>query len=221
MINLLSSSAFYIVNKQLVKDLGFNAALLLSDLISKREYFEQQFVVHHGWFFNTEENIKRDTTLTGYQQRKATDILVKYNLIETELRGIPAKKHFKINEQTVLEFLENKKLKNLITINNNKLNKIIKQDSTNAMLSRKLIFEETVMQVHDVSNDLLEAFIDYWTEPNKSGTKMRFELQNTWELNLRLKNWCRNQKKWTNTASSGVSKLDQALSEYQKGKALL
>ena len=219
MIHLLSSSAFFIVNKHLVKHLGFNASLLLADLISKQEYFAGQ-----EWFFNTEENIKEDTTLTGYQQRKATEVLIKNNLIEMQIRGIPGKKHYKINEHTVLEFLENKNLKNLISINNNKLNKIKKQDVTTAMMSRKLIFEEQVMQVTDVSKDVLQEFIDYWTESNTRGSKMKYEMQKTWDLNLRLKNWIRNQIKWNKKPENKfntMSKIDQALSEYQKGKELL
>lgn len=37
--------------------------------------------------------------------------------------------------------------------------------------------------------DLLEEFYFYWTEPNKSGTKMRFELEKTWDLSRRLRRW--------------------------------
>ena len=38
----------------------------------------------------------------------------------------------------------------------------------------------------------IEAFIDYWTEKNKSKTKMRFELQNTWDTKRRLQRWVNN-----------------------------
>lgn len=37
--------------------------------------------------------------------------------------------------------------------------------------------------------DMLGAFFTYWTEPNKSETKMRFEMENTWQLSLRLATW--------------------------------
>ena len=40
--------------------------------------------------------------------------------------------------------------------------------------------------------EVLEDFMEYWTEPNKSGTKMRFELEKTWSLSRRLKTWNRN-----------------------------
>lgn len=39
---------------------------------------------------------------------------------------------------------------------------------------------------------LLQDFYSYWSEPNKSKTKMRFELQKTWDTSRRLATWARN-----------------------------
>jgi hypothetical protein len=36
---------------------------------------------------------------------------------------------------------------------------------------------------------MLNAFCDYWTETNRSGTKMRCELEKTWSLEGRLATW--------------------------------
>lgn len=44
------------------------------------------------------------------------------------------------------------------------------------------------------SNGMLNAFFGYWSEPNKSFTKMRFELERTWDLKLRLSNWYNRNK---------------------------
>lgn len=41
---------------------------------------------------------------------------------------------------------------------------------------------------------MLSDFYRYWTELNKSGTKMRFELEKTWSLNGRLSTWAGNQR---------------------------
>ena len=41
-------------------------------------------------------------------------------------------------------------------------------------------------------SDMLREFYDYWSEPNKSRTKMRFEQQPTWELSRRLARWNNN-----------------------------
>ena len=41
---------------------------------------------------------------------------------------------------------------------------------------------------------MLDQFFEYWTEPNKSGSKMRFEMERTWAVNLRLKTWAAREK---------------------------
>ena len=48
----------------------------------------------------------------------------------------------------------------------------------------------------EYSKELLNDFYRYWSEQNKSGTKLKFELQNTWELKLRLATWKRNEEKF-------------------------
>ena len=37
--------------------------------------------------------------------------------------------------------------------------------------------------------EMLAKFFDYWSEPNRSNTKMRYELEKTWSLARRLKTW--------------------------------
>jgi len=46
------------------------------------------------------------------------------------------------------------------------------------------------------SVEMLEAFIDYWTEHNKSKTKLRYELQKTFDIARRLKTWSKNESKF-------------------------
>ena len=41
-----------------------------------------------------------------------------------------------------------------------------------------------------------QNFVDYWTEPNKSGTKVRWEQQPTFDVGRRLKTWFRNYNKF-------------------------
>lgn len=38
--------------------------------------------------------------------------------------------------------------------------------------------------------EMIRAFFEYWTEPNKSFTKMKYETEKTWDLALRLGTWC-------------------------------
>ena len=217
MKHLLSSTAFLIVNKELAKQVGLKAAVLLADLISKEEYFISKGMTD-GWFFNTEANIEADTTLNPYHQRKCIKTLKTHQIIETKRMGIPAKQYFKINEQQVMQILNNLLVKNLTTINKNKEIRII----NNTISNRKNDFVFEVL-TFDYDEVLLNGFIDYWTEPNKSNTKMKFELNKTWQTELRLKTWATNQKKWDKPKSNpkSMSKLDAQINEWQKAKELL
>ena len=185
MKQLLSSTAFLVVNKELAKNIGLKETVLLADLISKEEYFIDNGMTD-GWFFNTEANIQKDTTLTPYQQRNALKTLKKYEIIETMRKGIPAKQYFKINEGQVIKFLNNKSSTNLTTINKNK--EII----LNNKLSIKEKFISQVMYF-DYPKEMKQDFISYWTEGKN---KMRFQKQATFEIKLRLERWSKNSYKW-------------------------
>ena len=214
MKHLLSSSAFLIVNKQLAKQVGLKGAVLLADLISKEEYFIANGMTD-GWFFNTAKNIEEDTCLTSHQQRKAIKNLKDLGIIETKVIGIPAKQHFKIIENKLLSYFntsceESVKLvvKKTQTINKNNNN----NNNNNNISNRrdKFVFE---VLTFDYDESILNGFIDYWTEPNKSNTKMKFELNKTWSTKLRLKTWANNQKKWDKPKSNKktMSKIHQHL----------
>jgi hypothetical protein len=41
---------------------------------------------------------------------------------------------------------------------------------------------------------MLNKFCSYWTEKNKSGTKMRFELERVFEISKRLATWASRDK---------------------------
>ena len=206
MKHLLSSSAFIVLNKQIAKQVGLKEAILLADLISKEEYFISKGMTD-GWFFNTEANIEADTTLNPYHQRKCIKTLKKFKIIETKRMGIPAKQYFKINEEQVMQILNNLIVKDYTTINKNK-EIIINNNISNRR--NDFVFEVLTFEYDE---DLLNGFIDYWTEPNKSNTKMKFELNKTWKTSLRLKTWSSNQKKWDNSKSNskGMSKIHQHL----------
>ena len=230
MKNLLSSTAFLVLNKELARKIGLKEAILLADLISKEEYFISKGMTD-GWFFNTEANIEADTTLNPYNQRKCLKTLKKYEIIETKRKGIPAKQYFKINEANLLNILSCEETEGLVvnklndlsetkltTINKNKEIRI-----TNNTISNRR--DEFVFEVlsFDYDESILNGFIDYWTEPNKSNTKMKFELNKTWSTKLRLKTWAANQKKWDKPKSNTktMSKLDAQINEWQKAKELL
>ena len=58
--------------------------------------------------------------------------------------------------------------------------------------------EDLKAYLEKYGKDMLNEFHRYWTEPNKSNTKMRFEMEKTWSTALRLENWARKDKSFNN-----------------------
>lgn len=54
--------------------------------------------------------------------------------------------------------------------------------------------------------EMVRAFFDYWTEPNKSKTKMRFELEKTWDLKRRLNTWATRDKIPSNNINNATNR---------------
>lgn len=75
---------------------------------------------------------------------------------------------------------------------------------------------EILKYQNEYSLQMLEKFFLYWSEPNKSRTKMRFEQQATWDLSRRLKRWKSNnfdkdEKDTTQKIFEAGEKLKQKL----------
>lgn len=77
---------------------------MYSELISKYRYFANaKQLTPDGFFYNTIEDMEKDTTLTGRQQRTAIKNLIELNLIEYDIRGLPATRYFRIiQDETAL-----------------------------------------------------------------------------------------------------------------------
>lgn len=67
-----------------------------------------------------------------------------------------------------------------------------KLNNTNSIDVRKLKFSQSLIPfVQIYGKEIVREFCDYWTEPNKSNTKFKQEVQKTWDTSLRLKRWAK------------------------------
>jgi general stress protein YciG len=74
-------------------------------------------------------------------------------------------------------------------LNKSKVNK----SKVNNIKERYDDFKQTILKdFKHIDSKALNDFIDYWSEPNKSNTKMKFELQQTFHIGRRLKRWANN-----------------------------
>ena len=64
-----------------------------------------------------------------------------------------------------------------------------------AVIKRRERFKEQLRPyVEEFGKEMMNAFYAYWSELNLSKTKMRYEMEKVWTLNLRLARWAKNSK---------------------------
>jgi hypothetical protein len=113
-----------------------------------------------------------------------------------------AKRLAKLNQQnstnsTNVDFVQQTSTNSTVSVSvNDSVNvNVINKDSKANLEIRTLAFKETLIPYKQkYSIDMLKDFFGYWTEPNKSNTKLKFELQQTWSISRRLETWAKNDK---------------------------
>ena len=118
-LQLISTRNYISLNKDLIRLLGLEEAIILGELASEFDYWEREDKLEEGYFYSTVENIEANTTLSDHKQRKALKNLKSKNLVDVKVKGIPAKRYIKINEDQVLNLINSQFLKNLRTRNEN------------------------------------------------------------------------------------------------------
>ena len=126
---------------------------------------------------------------------------------------------------------DTKQIKDKNIIKETTTNVVAKKDAAKAAtLSRKETFYQSLIPfVGLYPKEMIRAFFDYWSEQNKSGTKMRFELEKTWELSRRLKTWEKKEYQYgnrnhtitsttsTKTRPEGLNTGSESLEEWING----
>ena len=105
------------------------------------------------------------------------------------------------------------------TIKNSEDNNTSINTTSYNIQERKRKFEIEVFSIE--KNNTSRDFIDYWTETNKLGSKMKFEMEKTWNTSLRLKRWNRYNNIWDKSKPQKVSKIKTTLTTNQAAKHLM
>lgn len=93
---------------------------------------------------------------------------------------------------------------------NSSIDKQINNITINNIEERKLKFASTLEPFKSkYGRDLLNQFYKYWTQPNKSNTKFKQELEQTWQLSYRLETWSSREK--TNFAKETIQPIPKML----------
>ena len=104
-----------------------------------------------------------------------------------------------------------------------------KQDAHSTIEARKEDFYNSLVPfVTTYGRDMIRSFFDYWSEFNRSQTKMRFELERTWQTSRRLATWASRDNNFksrnngtdrTNNQEQVRQRADDALAIMQELRA--
>ncbi len=77
---------------------------------------------------------------------------------------------------------------------------------TKLLEKKKVEFKDTVRPFIDQYGVMMcRAFVQYWGEASKSGKKLRWEMEKTWEVGLRLARWKKNEEEKANKFSKPLA----------------
>lgn len=177
-LDIIATSSYITLNKSIIKLLGLEEAVILGELASEFKYWEEKGQIEDGWFYSTVENIEKNTSLSDFKQRKAIKSLKEKNIIEIKIRGIPAKRYIKINEEQVFELLNNKFFNNLRT----STEKIEEQDIEKLKRNNNIINKNKNENNNNYiySPEISKKIIDYLNQ--KLDSNYRYSNKKTIEL---------------------------------------
>jgi hypothetical protein len=156
------------------------------------------------------ETIKEEKSISGRignLKRWNNDLflLVESNKITLEGAEIIAKnRKTSISDKNIANAI---KTSQKVAVNDNVNDNDIK---VNNIDSRKLKFANTLKPfIDNYSKELIREFYNYWTEPNKSNTKFKQELERTWSLERRLETWAKNDTNFNNNNNTKKQKQNE------------
>lgn len=107
--DLLRADGSIVINKNLITGIGLNESIMFCELLSRYYYFaDRKQLQDDGSFFNTIFDLSLGTGLADKAQRTAITKLTKLGLLSSTVKGIPAKRYFKItgSQELITSYLQ-------------------------------------------------------------------------------------------------------------------
>ncbi|MDD6541755.1 MAG: DUF6291 domain-containing protein [Prevotella sp.] len=168
------------------------------------------------WHIDASADASADASVYTSKKSTNTSLIIKYNNENINNKeDISIKDNIKKERESEKRKKESKPPK--------------KQVSISSIEARKEDFYNSLVQfVPTYGRDLIRAFFDYWSEFNRSQTKMRYELEKTWQTSRRLATWAARDKNFkpknygadrTNHQEQARQRADDALAIMQELRA--
>lgn len=100
-IQLLNPDNTISAHRMLAHAVGMTETIIYSALISKQTYYSKNgMLCEGGWFYSTICDLQESTTFAAKAQKTAINHLIAHGMIECEYKGMPAKRYFRIVDDT-------------------------------------------------------------------------------------------------------------------------
>lgn len=147
---LLMSSNYYTLNKQIVKTLGIEPAFLLTILIEASDGLADD----KGWFYQTIETLEELTGLSRHKQNKIIQDLVEAKILIQENRGTPCRRYFKISFQEIENLVFKKTETSLLKINKLDCKNLTNYSVKNSQTSLSKINNNKEHNINNINKEL-------------------------------------------------------------------
>lgn len=193
-----------------VGDIGLHG--LVNDVVNellKRGFFDDAIFKRFGLL--TSKGIQRRyAKICTDAKRKGWSIDREIDLIQ-EFNGYTPEEMIKTPEEMTQSKVKKKKVKK-----NNDCGggdaappppkKTLEEKQKEMLTRQKEFYAGLVPFLEQYGKEMIRAFYNHWSEPNKSKTKFKMEMQPTWDLSRRLSKWESNQYKFENGAKQKAQK---------------
>ncbi|WP_336154728.1 hypothetical protein [Fusobacterium polymorphum] len=147
---LLMSSNYYTLNKQIVKALGIEPTFLLTILIEASDGLADD----EGWFYQTIETLEELTGLSRHKQNKIIQDLIETNILIQENRGTPCRRFFKISFQEIENLVFKKTETSLLKIDKLDCKKLTNYSVKNSQTSLLKIDNNKEHNINNINKEI-------------------------------------------------------------------
>lgn len=197
--------------------------LYLLNNAKEKEVKHDEIVEHRGQFLTS---LGKLSTIIGAGKqvvRTCLSKLIKMQLIEVSTERLYSiiticnyDDYFEAEVNKPKNELKNEDTKPVEAPKEDKPKKTKEEIATATEKRKEKFYQELVPYVATYGKGMIRKFYDYWSETNKTKTRMRCETEKTWDLNLRLQNWARRNKDF-GTKQSGTALHDSENKDYNEG----
>lgn len=197
--------------------------LYLLNNAKEKEVKHDGIVEHRGQFLTSFGKLSTIIGAGKQVVRTCLSKLIKMQLIEVNTERLYSiiticnyDEYFEAEVNKPKDELKNEDTKPVEAPKEDKPKKTKEEIATATEKRKEKFYQELVPYVATYGKDMIRKFYDYWSETNKSKTRMRCETEKTWDLNLRLQNWARRNKDF-GAKQSGTALHNSENKDYNEG----